>query len=138
MQLGFHTYSLYHHGIAEAIGADVAKLGMSLSRPRPVAASKFHPEVMVQLENVVAKLKQAAPLAQVANVNIGVENHTDAFSEEVIDRLKWMAEELAPLLREALLEHGEMDMKSMISQALQMGDEGHNRNRAVNHLGSIN
>lgn len=70
--------------IANAIGADVAKLGMNLVRPRPVAASKFHPKVMVQLENVVAKLKQAAPLAQEANVNIGVENHTDAFSEEVI------------------------------------------------------
>jgi sugar phosphate isomerase/epimerase len=70
--------------IAEAIGADVAKLGMNLVRPHPVAASKFHPEVMVQLENVVANLKQAAPLAQEAKVNIGVENHTDAFSEEVI------------------------------------------------------
>ncbi|MCP4421606.1 MAG: TIM barrel protein [Chloroflexi bacterium] len=70
--------------IAKAIGADVAKLGMNLSRPRPVAASKFHPEVMVQLENVVAQLKQAASLAQKAGVNIGVENHTDAFSEEVI------------------------------------------------------
>ncbi len=70
--------------IAKAIGADVAKLGMNLSRPRPVAASKFHPEVMVQLENIVAKLKQAAPLAQEAGVKIAVENHTDAFSQEVI------------------------------------------------------
>jgi sugar phosphate isomerase/epimerase len=70
--------------IAQAIGADVAKLGMNLSRPRPIAASKFHPEVMVQLENVVAKLKRAAPLAEKAGVRIAVENHTDAFSEEVL------------------------------------------------------
>jgi len=70
--------------IAEAIGADVAKLGMNLTRPHPVAASKFHPEIMVQLENVAAKLKQAAPRAEAANVRIGVENHTDAFSEEVL------------------------------------------------------
>jgi len=70
--------------IAKAIGADVAKVGMNLSRPRPVAASKFHPEVMVQLKNVVAKLKQASSFAQEANVKIAVENHTDAFSEEVI------------------------------------------------------
>jgi len=40
-------------GIAGAIGADVAKIGMNLSRPQPVAASKFHPEVMKQLEAVV-------------------------------------------------------------------------------------
>ncbi len=71
-------------GIAKAIGADVAKLGMNLSRPRPVAASKFHPEIMVQLENVVTQLKRTASLAQESGVNIGVENHTDAFSEEVI------------------------------------------------------
>jgi len=70
--------------IAQAIGADVAKVGMNLSRPHPVAASKFHPEIMVQLENVVAQLKQAAPLAQKAGVKLGVENHTDAFSEEVL------------------------------------------------------
>lgn len=70
--------------IAEAIGADVAKLGMNLTRPHPVAASKFHPEIMDQLKNVVAKLEQAAPIARAANVNIAVENHTDAFSEEVI------------------------------------------------------
>ncbi len=70
--------------IAQAIGADVAKLGMNLTRPRPVAASKFHPEIMAQLENVVAKLKRAAPLAEKAGVRIAVENHTDAFSEEVL------------------------------------------------------
>jgi sugar phosphate isomerase/epimerase len=70
--------------IAAAIGADVAKLGMNLHRPRPVAASKFHPEVMDQLRQVVSQLKVAAPLAQQAGVKIAVENHTDAFSEEVI------------------------------------------------------
>jgi sugar phosphate isomerase/epimerase len=76
--------------IAKAIGADVAKLGMNLSRPHPVAASKFHPEVMVQLKNVVAKLKHAAALAQESGVRIAVENHTDAFSEEVI----WVLEQV--------------------------------------------
>ncbi|GAH51608.1 unnamed protein product, partial [marine sediment metagenome] len=56
------------------------------------------------------------------------------FSDEVIDRLKWMAGELAPILRKGLLNHGEIDMKNLISQALQMGDEGHNRNRAGTSL----
>jgi sugar phosphate isomerase/epimerase len=70
--------------IARAIGADVAKIGMNLSRPQPVAASKFHPEVMQQLEAVVNRLKHAAPIAQNSGVRLAVENHTDAFSEEVI------------------------------------------------------
>ncbi len=70
--------------IASAIGADVAKIGMNLTRPHPVAASKFHPEVMKQLENVVERLKSAASMAEKAGVKLAVENHTDAFSEEVI------------------------------------------------------
>jgi sugar phosphate isomerase/epimerase len=71
-------------GIARAIGADVAKIGMNLSRPRPVAASKFHPQVMELLEGVVKKLKKAASMAEKSGVKLAVENHTDAFSQEVI------------------------------------------------------
>ncbi|UCD81641.1 MAG: hypothetical protein JSW26_09530 [Desulfobacterales bacterium] len=71
-------------GIAGAIGADVAKIGMNLSRPQPVAASKFHPQVMEQLEGVVRKLKKATSIAEESGVKLAVENHTDAFSEEVI------------------------------------------------------
>ncbi len=68
------------------------------------------------------------------NEGLGKVLRYGAFSDEVIARLRWMEEELAPLLREALLRHGEIDMKSLISQALQMGDEGHNRNRAGTSL----
>jgi hypothetical protein len=64
------------------------------------------------------------------NEGLGKVLRYGAYSEDVIGRLKWMALELAPILREALLRHGEIDMKSLIAQALQMGDEGHNRNRA--------
>jgi 3-oxoisoapionate decarboxylase len=71
-------------GIARAIGADVAKIGMNLSRPRPVAASKFHPQVMQQLEKVVKRLRHAAPKAARSGVRLAAENHTDSFSEEVI------------------------------------------------------
>ena len=70
--------------IATAIGADVAKIGMNLTRPHPVAASKFHPQIMQQLERVADKLKNASSLAENSGVKLAVENHTDAFSEEVI------------------------------------------------------
>jgi hypothetical protein len=53
-----------------------------------------------------------------------------AFSKEVIERLKWMASELAPILKKALERHGEIDMNTLISMALQMGDEGHARANA--------
>jgi hypothetical protein len=68
------------------------------------------------------------------NEGLGKVLRYGAFSEEVLARLRWMAEDLAPILGEALVRHGEIDMKSMIAQALLMGDEGHNRNRAGTSL----
>jgi len=68
------------------------------------------------------------------NEGLGKVLRYGAFSEGVIDRLKWMASELAPILEKALEGHGEIDMKNLISQSLQMGDEGHNRNKAGTSL----
>ncbi len=70
--------------IAQVLGADIAKVSMDLKRPCPVGASRFHPEVMEQLESFTKLLKAAAPKAEAAGVKIAVENHTDAFSAEVL------------------------------------------------------
>ena len=70
--------------IAHAIGADVTKIGMNLTRPRPVAAGKFHPDVMVQLEAVGEKVTAALDLVENTGIKLALENHTDAFSEEVL------------------------------------------------------
>jgi hypothetical protein len=54
---------------------------------------------------------------------------------EVYARLKWMETDLYPTLDRALqtLPNG-IDIKSIIAQALHMGDECHNRNRAATSL----
>src|SRR5512145_2209190 len=54
---------------------------------------------------------------------------------EVYARLKWMETDLYPTLERALqtLPNG-IDIKSLIAQALHMGDECHNRNRAATSL----
>ena len=54
---------------------------------------------------------------------------------EVYARLKWMETDLYPTLDRALqsLPNG-IDIKSLIAQALHMGDECHNRNRAGTSL----
>jgi len=57
-----------------------------------------------------------------------------AFSPDVLERLRWIETELAPVLGQALAAHGPVDMKSLLAQVLQMGDEGHNRNRAGTSL----
>jgi hypothetical protein len=53
-----------------------------------------------------------------------------AYSEEVLERLTWMEEVMAPMLREAIEASGGIDIKALLAEALQMGDEGHNRNKA--------
>ncbi len=68
------------------------------------------------------------------NEGLGKVLRYGAFSPEVIDRLKWIETDLAPIMKRALVLHGPLDMKNIIAQILQMGDEGHNRNRAGTSL----
>jgi hypothetical protein len=53
-----------------------------------------------------------------------------AYSEEVIDRLRWMEEVMAPVLNDAIEASNGIDIRALLSEALHMGDEGHNRNKA--------
>jgi hypothetical protein len=48
----------------------------------------------------------------------------------VIERLNWMRDVLGPILAAAMQRAGEIDLRLMLSQALHMGDECHNRNQA--------
>ncbi len=68
------------------------------------------------------------------NEGLGKVLRYGAYSSEVIERLKWMEKVLASIIKEALSLHGPIDLKSMIAQVLQMGDEGHNRNKAGTSL----
>lgn len=53
-----------------------------------------------------------------------------AFDDEVQNRLKWMQDVMAPVLKDAIEASGGIDIKALLSEALHMGDEGHNRNKA--------
>ncbi len=53
-----------------------------------------------------------------------------AYSPEVIQRLRWMTDVLGPMLQKAVRRRGRIDIKAILAQMVQMGDEGHNRNRA--------
>lgn len=71
-----------------------------------------------------------------STVNEGLGNvlRFGANSDEVIDRLKWIEESFAPALKKALLLTDGIDLKSLTAQALHMGDECHNRNKASTSL----
>ncbi len=68
------------------------------------------------------------------NEGLGKVLRYGAFAPEVIKRLQWMDRVLGPVLGAALRSRGPVDLQSLIAQALQMGDDGHNRNRAVTSL----
>jgi hypothetical protein len=54
---------------------------------------------------------------------------------DVLERLDWMRRVLGPALGEALRAMPEgIDLRALIAQALHMGDECHNRNRAASAL----
>jgi uncharacterized protein DUF1116 len=57
-----------------------------------------------------------------------------AYDESVVGRLRWIEGTLGPVIGRALELAGGLDLKALISQALQMGDEGHNRNKAGSAL----
>lgn len=68
------------------------------------------------------------------NEGLGKVLRYGAYSEEVIERLHWINRVLAPVLEEVLRGDEPIDLFTMTSEALQMGDECHNRNRAGTSL----
>ena len=70
--------------IAETLGTDIGKVSLDLRRPRPLAASRHHPEIMRQLEDIAERLHKAAPMAESAGVKIALENHTESFASEIL------------------------------------------------------
>lgn len=68
------------------------------------------------------------------NEGLGKVLRMGAYAPEVIERLRWMKAVLAPLLSGVFDRHGPFDVRALLAQALQMGDEGHNRNRAGSAL----
>jgi len=85
---------------------------------------------VVVVENAPGGTRAFATL----NEGLGKVLRFGAHSAEVLDRLRWMNETLAPALGLALRARGPVDLKNLTAQALQMGDECHNRNVASSSL----
>jgi hypothetical protein len=85
---------------------------------------------VVVVDNTEGGTRAYAPL----NEGLGRVLRFGAYDAEVLGRLRWLAGTLAPALRRALAVGGPVDLKLLITQALQMGDECHNRNVAATSL----
>ena len=64
------------------------------------------------------------------NEGLGKVLRYGAYSPDVLERLRWMADVLGPLLQASVRASGPVDVTGILTQMLQMGDEAHNRNRA--------
>lgn len=68
------------------------------------------------------------------NEGLGKVMRFGANDDSVLARLKWLETVLAPALQKAVEHHGPFNMKVLMSKALAMGDEMHQRNIAGSAL----
>ena len=68
------------------------------------------------------------------NEGLGKVLRFGAYAPEVLERLRWMQRVLGPALGRAIRQLGSVDVRAIMAQALQMGDECHNRNKAATSL----
>ena len=85
---------------------------------------------VVVVDNAVAGNRAFCNL----NEGLGKVLRFGAHAPEVIERLRWQRDVLAPTLRSALERTGPIELKPLMAQALAMGDEVHNRNAAATAL----
>lgn len=57
-----------------------------------------------------------------------------AYGEDVIKRLHWIRETLYPVMKQAIELSGGIDFRAIATQAMQMGDDNHNRHKASTSL----
>lgn len=86
------------------------------------SASMYMHIVKNQVHGNVAYTNLSEQLAKILRMG--------ANDQSVVDRLVWMRDVLGPMLQQAMELAGEIDLRSMLAQALHMGDEDHNRNIA--------
>jgi hypothetical protein len=68
------------------------------------------------------------------NEGLGKVLRFGATDDAVLGRLRWLAEEAGPLLGAAVRAAGGVDLRTLMAQALRMGDELHQRNVAASAL----
>lgn len=68
------------------------------------------------------------------NEGLGKVMRFGANDDEVITRLKWLEQSLAPVMKAALARSGPISMKVIVAKALAMGDEMHQRNTGATSL----
>ena len=94
-------------------------------------AGVISPSMLVYVvENQTHKIKCFSNL----NEGRGKVLRMGAYSPEVLEKLRWMESTLGPTIKAALEAIGGIDVRAVLSKALHMGDDGHNRLDAASVL----
>ena len=96
----------------------------------PMAGVVCPSMAVVVVENRADGNRAYSPL----NEGLGKVLRFGAYDAAVLERLRWINDMAAPILREAVRAYGDVDLDLIAGQALQMGDECHNRNKAASAL----
>ncbi|GIH90781.1 DUF1116 domain-containing protein [Planobispora siamensis] len=129
--------------LLEGLAADAQEAGKLLAAGRARLDSCHHHRTVGPMAGVVSPsmwmfevhdAEHGGTAYCSLNEGLGKVLRYGAYGPEVIERLRWMGEVLGPALRATLELTGPLDLRSLIAQALQMGDELHNRNRAATSL----
>ncbi len=130
---------LLYEGLAESVEAAdaLAASGAIAFAPchqhatvGPMAGVVTAPMPVYIVENLATGTRAYSTI----NEGLGKVLRYGAFADPVIQKLKWMEQSAYPVLRAAIEAAGSLDLKALIAQALHMGDECHNRNRAGTSL----
>ena len=126
--------------IFEGLAADPAEAEQELAAGEGISFSPCHEHHAVgPMAGVVSPSMWMFKLVDEAsggvaycslNEGLGKVLRYGAYGTEVIEKLHWMANVLGPALAVAVRAAGPIDISAIVGQMVQMGDEGHNRNRA--------
>ncbi len=92
----------------------------------PMAGVTSASMAVLELENVTHGNKAYSTL----NEGYGKVLRYGAYAPDVLEKLRWMNDVMAPVLGKAISLSEGLDIRALLAEALHMGDEGHNRNKA--------
>lgn len=120
-----------------AEAAELAASGQITFRPNhdaggvgPMAGVTSYSSAVLVVENRASGNRAYCNL----NEGYGKVLRMGAYAPEVLERLRWLNTTVAAALQHAIRAAGSLDLRSLIAQALHMGDEVHNRNKAAGAL----
>jgi len=93
----------------------------------PMAGVTSASMAVYELENVTHGNKAYSTL----NEGYGKVLRYGAYAPDVLEKLRWMNDVMAPVLGKAISLSEGLDIRALLAEALHMGDEGHNRESEI-------